>query len=195
MSVWTLKKIVAMPDPHARHDGSKTTLSSATARRPRWSAATDRSTGSAGPGSIRAPASRPSSATPEHGRWLITPMDSDAAVTRRYLDGSLVLVTTFETADGDRRTRGFHAAARRQRRSRPPGSRRARPCRSAHRVHSAVRLRLDRAVGRASRSKGLARDRRARNGSCCGHRCRCNGEILRRSANSLSATAKSYRSS
>jgi GH15 family glucan-1,4-alpha-glucosidase len=37
---------------------------------------------------------------PEHGRWLIAPRDPGAQVTRRYLDGSLILVTTFETADG-----------------------------------------------------------------------------------------------
>ena len=37
---------------------------------------------------------------PEHGRWLIASRDSGARVRRRYLDGSLILVTTFETADG-----------------------------------------------------------------------------------------------
>jgi GH15 family glucan-1,4-alpha-glucosidase len=37
---------------------------------------------------------------PEHGRWLIAPKDPDARVGRRYLDGSLILVTTFETAQG-----------------------------------------------------------------------------------------------
>ena len=37
---------------------------------------------------------------PEHGRWLIAPKNTMARVTRRYLDGSLVLVTTFETASG-----------------------------------------------------------------------------------------------
>src|ERR1700730_12880944 len=37
---------------------------------------------------------------PEHGRWLIAPIDPGARVTRRYLDGSLIIVTTFETADG-----------------------------------------------------------------------------------------------
>src|SRR5262245_38866265 len=37
---------------------------------------------------------------PEHGRWLIAPRASRARVTRRYLDGSLILVTTFETKDG-----------------------------------------------------------------------------------------------
>jgi GH15 family glucan-1,4-alpha-glucosidase len=36
---------------------------------------------------------------PEHGRWLIAP-DSRHRVERRYLDGSLVLATTFETSAG-----------------------------------------------------------------------------------------------
>ncbi len=38
--------------------------------------------------------------SPEHGRWLIAPADPDAKVERRYLDGSLVLATTFETGEG-----------------------------------------------------------------------------------------------
>jgi GH15 family glucan-1,4-alpha-glucosidase len=37
---------------------------------------------------------------PEQGRWLIAPKDPDARVTRGYLDGSLILVTTFETTEG-----------------------------------------------------------------------------------------------
>src|SRR5260221_14325837 len=37
---------------------------------------------------------------PEHGRWLIAPADSSHRVERRYLDGSLVLATTFETSAG-----------------------------------------------------------------------------------------------
>src|SRR5260221_7167270 len=37
---------------------------------------------------------------PEHGRWLIGPADSRHRVERRYLDGSLVLATTFETSAG-----------------------------------------------------------------------------------------------
>jgi hypothetical protein len=37
---------------------------------------------------------------PEHGRWLIAPKGSGARVTRSYLDGSLILVTTFETESG-----------------------------------------------------------------------------------------------
>ena len=38
--------------------------------------------------------------TPEHGRWLLRPADPDASVTRRYVGDSLVLETTFETANG-----------------------------------------------------------------------------------------------
>jgi len=37
---------------------------------------------------------------PENGRWLIAPADADVRIERRYLDGSLVLVTSFETGDG-----------------------------------------------------------------------------------------------
>ena len=37
---------------------------------------------------------------PEHGRWLIAPSDPNHRVERRYLDGSLVLATTFETSAG-----------------------------------------------------------------------------------------------
>ncbi|WP_245280030.1 glycoside hydrolase family 15 protein [Hyphomicrobium sp. 99] len=37
---------------------------------------------------------------PENGRWLITPIDRTERVTRRYIDGSLTLVTTFETTSG-----------------------------------------------------------------------------------------------
>jgi GH15 family glucan-1,4-alpha-glucosidase len=36
----------------------------------------------------------------KHGRWLIEPVALAARSTRRYLDGSLILATTFETADG-----------------------------------------------------------------------------------------------
>jgi GH15 family glucan-1,4-alpha-glucosidase len=36
----------------------------------------------------------------EHGRWLIAPAAAAARSERRYLDGSLILATMFETADG-----------------------------------------------------------------------------------------------
>jgi GH15 family glucan-1,4-alpha-glucosidase len=37
---------------------------------------------------------------PEHGRWLIAPKTPAARIMRRYLGNSLILVTTFETAEG-----------------------------------------------------------------------------------------------
>ena len=37
---------------------------------------------------------------PEHGRWLVGPIDTSPRVTRRYREGTLVLETDFETADG-----------------------------------------------------------------------------------------------
>ncbi|WP_439815811.1 glycoside hydrolase family 15 protein [Zavarzinia sp. CC-PAN008] len=37
---------------------------------------------------------------PSHGRWLITPEDGDVRVSRRYRPRTLVLETTFETAEG-----------------------------------------------------------------------------------------------
>ena len=37
---------------------------------------------------------------PEHGRWLVAPLDSAPRVTRRYRDGTLVLETDFEATDG-----------------------------------------------------------------------------------------------
>src|SRR4051812_22766391 len=37
---------------------------------------------------------------PEHGRWLIAPQEPASRVTRRYIDDSPILVTTFENADG-----------------------------------------------------------------------------------------------
>ena len=37
---------------------------------------------------------------PEHGRWLVAPRDPSPRVTRRYRQGTLILETDFETADG-----------------------------------------------------------------------------------------------
>ena len=37
---------------------------------------------------------------PEHGRWRIAPTDQRARVTRRYRDDTLILETTFATAEG-----------------------------------------------------------------------------------------------
>ncbi len=38
--------------------------------------------------------------TPEHGRWLIAPVDTDAVTTRRYVGNSFVLETIHETSTG-----------------------------------------------------------------------------------------------
>ncbi len=38
--------------------------------------------------------------TPEHGRWRIAPVEPVTQVTRRYLDSTLILETTFTTASG-----------------------------------------------------------------------------------------------
>ncbi|HET6467507.1 MAG TPA: trehalase-like domain-containing protein, partial [Geminicoccaceae bacterium] len=39
--------------------------------------------------------------TPDHGRWLIAPRAEPHRITRRYRDGTLILETRFETAEGD----------------------------------------------------------------------------------------------
>ncbi len=44
---------------------------------------------------------------PEHGRWLLAPAGDVRGVTRRYGDGSLVLETDFETAEGAVRVTDF----------------------------------------------------------------------------------------
>src|SRR5262245_48628610 len=38
--------------------------------------------------------------TPEHGRWLIAPLEEEAKVTRRYRDDTLILETQFKTSTG-----------------------------------------------------------------------------------------------
>ncbi len=38
--------------------------------------------------------------SPANGRWRIAPTDSQATVTRRYLPGTMILETVFETASG-----------------------------------------------------------------------------------------------
>src|SRR6188508_1740862 len=38
--------------------------------------------------------------TPDHGRWQIAPVGEVRAVRRRYREGTLVLETEFETAEG-----------------------------------------------------------------------------------------------
>jgi GH15 family glucan-1,4-alpha-glucosidase len=44
---------------------------------------------------------------PEHGRWLIAAADSDARVTRRYRENTLILETHIETSDGAARVIDF----------------------------------------------------------------------------------------
>jgi GH15 family glucan-1,4-alpha-glucosidase len=38
--------------------------------------------------------------SPEHGRWLLAPVNPNLRVTRRYRPNTLVLETRFETPDG-----------------------------------------------------------------------------------------------
>jgi GH15 family glucan-1,4-alpha-glucosidase len=38
--------------------------------------------------------------TPDNGRWQIVPADPSPRITRQYRDGTLILETTFETAQG-----------------------------------------------------------------------------------------------
>ena len=45
----------------------------------------------------------------EHGRWLLAPAGGVVAKRRRYREGTLVLETEFETADGVGARRGPHA--------------------------------------------------------------------------------------
>ena len=44
---------------------------------------------------------------PEHGRWLLAPAANITAVRRRYLPGTLILETQFDTADGSIRVTDF----------------------------------------------------------------------------------------
>jgi hypothetical protein len=43
---------------------------------------------------------------PEHGRWLLTPEDPARRISRRYIPGTAVLETRFETATGACTPRG-----------------------------------------------------------------------------------------
>lgn len=36
---------------------------------------------------------------PEHGRWLLAPAEPNARVSRRYLDGSIILATRRKTTE------------------------------------------------------------------------------------------------
>src|SRR3954453_23495386 len=46
---------------------------------------------------------------PEHGRWLIAPEGDVKRVTRRYLPGTAILETTFETVQGKATVTDFMA--------------------------------------------------------------------------------------
>ena len=87
------------PSSTPRWCPSRTTPSSATGRPPRSSPCAARSTGCACPRSTRPPASPALLGTPDNGRWLLTVRDA-TTVTRRYLDDSFVLETTYETPHG-----------------------------------------------------------------------------------------------
>src|SRR5579872_7151922 len=39
--------------------------------------------------------------TPEHGRWLLAPAGAVRRTTRRYRDGTLILETDHQTAEGE----------------------------------------------------------------------------------------------
>ena len=45
--------------------------------------------------------------TKDNGRWIVCPRDPEARVSRRYADGSLILETTFDTAEGAVLVRDF----------------------------------------------------------------------------------------
>ncbi len=83
-------------------------------RRPRWSAATARSTGLLPALRLRARASPRCSGTRDHGRWRIAPA-GDTGSVRRAATGTdtLILETEYETDRGRGRADRLHAAARR----------------------------------------------------------------------------------
>src|ERR1700730_15107183 len=74
--------------------------SSAIARRPPSWVVTAPSIGCAGPASTAALALPPLLGTSENGRWRIYPADPAPRDCRAYRDGTMVLETVFETADG-----------------------------------------------------------------------------------------------
>ena len=104
-------------------------------------------------------------------RWLIAPKDPDARITRRYLDGSLILVTTFETAQGAVELIDFMPPRDGISRSRPPGPRRARRVE----LRTEIILRFDYGavvpwVERLEEAAVCARSP-GRTVSCCARRC------------------------
>ena len=105
-----------------------------------------------------------------HGRWQLAPVAGGRAVRRRYRDGTLILETEFETAEGSVRVIDFM----------PlrdgdvdvvrivEGDPRSRP--DAHGAGDPVRLRVDRAVGAAPPGWG-SRPSPGPTRSCCAPRC------------------------
>ena len=73
----------------------------------------------------------------KHGRWLISPAGEVRSVSRRYREGTLVLETDFETADGSARVIDFM----------PPhdgGAPQLMPCRAGYQTLTlCVSLRVD----------------------------------------------------
>ncbi len=103
----------------------------------------------------------------EPGAWPLADRAGRSGVSqveRRYRDGSLVLETTFETADGAVELVDFIGVRHGFPGSRAAGPRAARARRDAHRIRPALRLRLGRALGRAAAGRGDIRDRRAGKG-------------------------------
>ena len=152
-----------------------------------WSGATARSTGWACRDSTARPALRRCSATPEHGRWLIAPTDAACRrVTPHYRGDTLILETSFETDGGARRVIDF--MARRDGDVRP-GAHRAGHARDgvdAHRAGRALRVWLDRAVGRRVRRTDGCTSRPVRTGCCSTRTSICAARIGEPSANSTS---------
>jgi Domain of unknown function (DUF5911) len=93
----------------------------------------------------------------QHGRWLISPAGEVRSVSRRYREGTLVLETDFETADGTARVIDFMPP---RDGGAPPlirivqGPARSRP--DAHAADHPLRVRPERALGAA----GARRHRR-----------------------------------
>ena len=71
--------------------------------------------------------------TPEHGRWLLTPVAPVKRVERRYRKGTLILETDFETADGAVRVVDFM----------PLRNREADVVRIVHGLRGQVRVRME----------------------------------------------------
>ena len=107
-----------------------------------WSGATARSTGCACRASTPPPAS-PRCSAPTTTATGSCARSTSTTSTRRYVDASAVLETTFTTADRRRHAHRRDAARRRPGRRGPPGHRGARHGADAPRVDGPPRLRRD----------------------------------------------------